>query len=276
MPQIPAGWYPDPAPPQPGQPPLVRYWDGRVWTPHVTQADVPSQPAAQPYAPPVAQPYAAAPAAQPYAAAPAAQQYAQPEGGGERPAGWWWRVLAYLIDAFVVNVLATIVSIPAQIGFQRDLTEVAERFEAETDALAPGVAPDFSGFFTDLTDLVADNAVALMLPAAIVVTLYYSLMLKWKGATLGKLAVGLRVRRLAGQEGDALPWSTVIARVLAQFLLPVGALIAALVSGQLAVFLAVAVLYSLYVLLDVLWPLWDSRNQALHDKVARTQVVKLS
>ena len=31
---------------------------------------------------------------------------------------------------------------------------------------------------------------------------------------------------------------------------------------------------SLYSLLDGLWPLWDGRRQALHDQVARTQVVR--
>ena len=30
----------------------------------------------------------------------------------------------------------------------------------------------------------------------------------------------------------------------------------------------------LYVLVDVLWPLWDAKKQALHDKVAGTAVVK--
>jgi uncharacterized RDD family membrane protein YckC len=32
---------------------------------------------------------------------------------------------------------------------------------------------------------------------------------------------------------------------------------------------------TIYLFLDVLWPLWDSRRQALHDKVARTVVVKV-
>lgn len=266
MPQIPAGWYPDPAPPQPGQPPFVRYWDGRVWTPHVTLVSSPE------WSPTTAPQQAAPQYAAPQQAAP---EYAAPDGG-ERPAGWWWRVLAYVIDSFVVNVLGSVASIPAQIGFQRDLTDLAEDFQAETDALPPDVAPDFAGFFGDLTDLIADNAAALVLPAALVVTLYYAVMLRWKGATLGKLAVGLRVRRLAGQEGDGLPWPTVLLRIAAQFLVPIGALLAALLVGSLALFLAVAVLYGLYVLLDVLWPLWDARKQTLHDKVARTRVVKLS
>ncbi len=33
-------------------------------------------------------------------------------------------------------------------------------------------------------------------------------------------------------------------------------------------------LLGLYPLLDVLWPLWDDKKQALHDKVAKTNVVR--
>jgi hypothetical protein len=36
----------------------------------------------------------------------------------------------------------------------------------------------------------------------------------------------------------------------------------------------VGLLGSVYSLLDDLWPLWDGRRQALHDKVARTNVVR--
>jgi uncharacterized RDD family membrane protein YckC len=32
-------------------------------------------------------------------------------------------------------------------------------------------------------------------------------------------------------------------------------------------------MFGLLSLLDYLWPLWDSKRQALHDKIADTQVV---
>ena len=32
---------------------------------------------------------------------------------------------------------------------------------------------------------------------------------------------------------------------------------------------------SMYVLLDSLWPLWDGKRQALHDKAAKTNVVRV-
>jgi len=31
----------------------------------------------------------------------------------------------------------------------------------------------------------------------------------------------------------------------------------------------------LYSLLDVLWPLWDDKKQAIHDKIAGTNVVRV-
>ena len=31
----------------------------------------------------------------------------------------------------------------------------------------------------------------------------------------------------------------------------------------------------LYSLLDVLWPLWDAKKQAIHDKIASTNVVRV-
>jgi uncharacterized RDD family membrane protein YckC len=31
----------------------------------------------------------------------------------------------------------------------------------------------------------------------------------------------------------------------------------------------------LYLLLDYLWPLWDDKSQAIHDKIAKTNVVRI-
>jgi hypothetical protein len=45
-------------------------------------------------------------------------------------------------------------------------------------------------------------------------------------------------------------------------------------GGLVSVVPLVGLLGSAYSLLDDLWPLWDGRRQALHDKVARTNVVR--
>ena len=82
---------------------------------------------------------------------------------------------------------------------------------------------------------------------------YEIVMIATRGATLGKLAVGIRVR-MADREARP-PWASSALRYL-PFNLP-----------QL-------VLTFLWVLLDLLWPLWDPRRQTLHDKAAGTVVVR--
>lgn len=71
------------------------------------------------------------------------------------------------------------------------------------------------------------------------------------GQTFGKQAVGIRVVRETGQPigfGWALLRELVCKGVLSLFTIPI--------------------------ILSYLWPLWDDRNQALHDKMASTLVVR--
>ncbi len=83
---------------------------------------------------------------------------------------------------------------------------------------------------------------------------------RW-GATPGMRAMEISVRRwdAPGQ----LPWATVARRVVVMYgiaalnLLPVLSVIAFLLAT-----------------LNYLWPLWDKRRQALHDKFADTVVVE--
>ena len=267
MTQIPAGWYPDPAPAPPGQPPGLRYWDGNVWTEHVAPD------AAQPVAP---QPVYQQPVYQQRAYQQPAYQQPAPVGAttpdGQPLAGWWWRVLALLIDSVVVGVVSGIISLPAQISMQKDLSRVIDDFRRSIDA-NPDATPEFSRFFNDYVDVLRDNALWLILPGLVAWVLYYLLMLRYNGATLGKLAVGLRVR-LRDQPGQ-LPWSAVVIRVSTQFLIPYLLLGVGLFSGSLVLLVVLVVVYQVYSFADVLWPLGDSKKQALHDKFAGTNVVKI-
>jgi uncharacterized RDD family membrane protein YckC len=81
------------------------------------------------------------------------------------------------------------------------------------------------------------------------------IFLKLCAGTVGKLACGLRVR--AWDTRGPLTWPVIGKRVLA---------------FQVAA--SVPQVGGVYYLLDVLWPLWDGRKQALHDKLAGTAVVK--
>jgi len=72
------------------------------------------------------------------------------------------------------------------------------------------------------------------------------------GQTIGKRAMGIRVVR---DDGLPLTFATALVREA------LGRQVPALLSS------------GLYVPVDYLWPLWDRRRQALHDKIGRTLVV---
>jgi uncharacterized RDD family membrane protein YckC len=86
------------------------------------------------------------------------------------------------------------------------------------------------------------------------------------------LATGLRVR--LRESPGRLPWDAVIIRVVVQTVLVSLLMGVALLSGSTAVLLLLFVAASVFQLLNYLWPAWDARRQALHDKAAGTNVVR--
>lgn len=147
-----------------------------------------------------------------------------------------------------------------QIQMQRDLNVLMRRFEAETNN--PQATPDFGAFLGDYLDVALPMLTWSALAGFVVWGVYSSLMLRFKSATLGKMVVGIAVR-LRERPGQ-LPWSTILVRLLVQQ----GVSLTALVP-----FLYLALFW--FPWLDSLWPLWDKKNQALHDKAARTNVVRV-
>jgi uncharacterized RDD family membrane protein YckC len=106
----------------------------------------------------------------------------------------------------------------------------------------------------------ADSRTAELVVYAVAIPiglLYAPLLMARRGArngqTWGKQAVGIRVVRTGG--GPVTFWNGVLRSVIGQQLLT-------------------AVTFYVYALLDYLWPLRDARNQALHDKLAKTLVVR--
>ncbi len=77
------------------------------------------------------------------------------------------------------------------------------------------------------------------------------------GQTWGKQLFGIRVARVSG---EPTTFASAALREAAIKLLLFG-----VVGGMLA---------SIPTLLDVLWPLWDDQNRALHDMLADTRVVR--
>jgi uncharacterized RDD family membrane protein YckC len=100
------------------------------------------------------------------------------------------------------------------------------------------------------------NAVGtLALVQLLVGAVYTIVLIRLRGATLGKMAVGVRVRPW---ETEANPsWGQSGLRWLGREGLG-----------------AVPFVGGLYQLVDALWCLWDPRRQCLHDKLPKTVVVK--
>ena len=182
--------------------------------------------------------------------APRVTQPSRPKGAlpdGAQVAGWWWRVLARVIDGLVTSVPTLIVGAPFLRHMFRALRDYVNEADAANRANTP--VPQFNtGSFT--RDILLIGVVG-----GVVTILYEVILLKVCAATLGKLVCGLRVRDWNSR--GPLTWAAIGKRVLA-----------------FQVASAVPQVGSFYYLLDVLWPLWDGNKQALHDKLASTAVVK--
>jgi uncharacterized RDD family membrane protein YckC len=268
MTQIPAGWYPDPAPQTlPGR---LRYWDGAAWTEHVHDPQPIPQPAQPAYPPsyPPAYPAAYGQAGQgaygqarygqggyaplPYGQPPTKERPTTPDG--QPLSGWWRRVLAVVLDTFIQIPLYLLAAIPV-LAWQWD--EISAWFSDLSDAIDTDTAQPPT---PDVFDATSAPGLLLVLSILVATTVYSVVFLRWKQGTPGKLIVGVRVRER--ERPGQLPWSTITVRV--------GFVTALSLFAQVPV---IGLLFGLGSLLDYLWPLWDSKNQALHEKVARTNVV---
>ena len=111
----------------------------------------------------------------------------------------------------------------------------------------------------------SDAGVLALIGAAIVtllvfalVALLYAPLLMWRtnGKTIGRMAVGTRVVRANGQDMD---FGTAMLREV--------------VIKALAIGIASSIIPFIPFLVDVLWPLWDDENRALHDFPVNTRTV---
>jgi uncharacterized RDD family membrane protein YckC len=158
-------------------------------------------------------------------------------GGQAAPApGWWSRVGATLIDGIIIGIGALLIM-----------------------ALFGSV---FSvGFFASDEAGVAAVIVGLLLSfvAIAIVALLYApfMMARTNGRTLGRMAVGNRVVRA---NGAPMTFGWAMLREV---------VVKALLFGFVSSFT-----FGLASLADVLWPLWDDENRALHDFVVDTRTVK--
>lgn len=119
--------------------------------------------------------------------------------------------------------------------------------------LATGGADDEGSLSDAVTFSTTAEGLVLSVAMAAAFALYTTVSLVlWRGKTLGKHAVGIRVVR---EDGAAPDWRTALVRQV-----PIQA-----VAGSLLPLVGLA---------DYLWPLGDRQNRALHDLLAKTRVVR--
>ena len=159
--------------------------------------------------------------------------------------------MARLIDGVLLAILGTALSWPQlQTGFRiiRDYVNSLPR-DATT-------SPDTT-VLTQNSELLRAILLAMVI-WGLASAVYTVVMIGLRGATLGKMIVGVKVTQLDRDERPG--WGQAALRWL--------------VTDVPSLLLNIFSVGWLYSLLDSLWCLWDKQRQCLHDKAARTVVVR--
>lgn len=245
------GWYENP-----DNPDELRYFDGILWTTNTTplRSRTPQPPVVPP---PAAHGTRGAPprpegwGPQPH------QQTGPPETAPGLPHGtvlapYGLRVVAYLVDMLIVSIAALVAG-----GWflWKAMEPVVDRIDT---AMASGDVAAVSAALGEarLGYLAAFLAVQLVLFLA-----YHVVCLTRWGATPGKLMIGISVRRL--DRPGPLDVDTAVRRAGFQA-----------VAQALGNVPYLSLFGTIAVVMDLVWPVADDKNQALHDKVAKTIVVR--
>ncbi|MEP6696784.1 MAG: RDD family protein [Pseudonocardiales bacterium] len=165
-------------------------------------------------------------------------------------AGPGWRLLARIIDGFIVSLISAPFALPLYISYFR---HILDKVQASTDAAQAGQpAPNLNVY-----DATTIKLIGLITLIGIAVALLYEVpqLAVW-GQTVGKRICNVRVVRMGGS--PRLGFGSALLRWIATY------------AGSF-----VPVIGSAYALADYLWLLWDRPyQQCLHDKFAKTVVVK--
>lgn len=165
----------------------------------------------QPSVPSESQPQAPAPLEMPPSTSAEAQQSPAPAGNSGHYAGFWIRFVALLIDGILLGIVTS---------------------------------PIY--YFTNRPEGISPLGQSL---GSLIQVVYAVLMIGYKGATVGKMAMGLQVVRVDG--GSPVGLGKAFLREV------IGKFVSALV-----------------ILLGFIWVAFDPKKQGWHDKIAGTYVIK--
>jgi len=213
---------------------------------------------------------------QAYGAYPSPGTYGTPRGGTPRggtpdyrphsygPGGqlardpalaeWWQRLLARIVDDIILLVLTSPVWITGLIPAFRRIQRLADQYP---DLSQPGAAQAFNDAVSRMTAGMIGTFLLIGAGIGVISFGYDWLQHGLWGQTIGKRVMGTKV-------------------VTADTRAPISGQTA---CGRAAVYALVPVVPSvggLFALINESWLLWDPRRQCLHDKAARTVVVKMS
>jgi uncharacterized RDD family membrane protein YckC len=199
----------------------------------------------QPYNPGYAQPYHPG-YGQPY-------QAFGPVMGAKNPAlaEWWRRLLARLIDGFIIAVIFAPVWVPPWRTFIRSVQNIANQYPGGQLNANPAASTALASAEGHLVG----KMVAIFFATYVVVFLYDWIQHWQWGQTIGKRVLGTRVIRDDGNPSIG----------------------AGPACGRAAIYAfapLIPIAGSLFELINELWLTWDPRRQCLHDKAAHTVVVK--
>lgn len=265
------GWYDDP-----DDVTRLRYFDGLVWTERTMAKTVRTgvDSLVPPSAPAQTAPGHALGAGEGAAPGPyPAQTYGQPAypqqpdtqqawtgpvartADGDEYASYLQRVGAYLLDGLLNGLIVAVV---AGYPMWRAMQPYVDFIERTLDGETVDQPNPLLGVWGMVDPVWYAVAFALSL---IIGTLYHVLFIGLRGQTPGKMALGISVRR-----ADR-PGAPGVATAIKRYLLVI-------VTGVLGLIPVVGSLGGLVTIIDLLFPLWDQKRQALHDKIGGTVVVK--
>ena len=265
------GWYDDP-----DDVTRLRYFDGLVWTERTMAKTVRTgvDSLVPPSAPAQTAPDHALGAGEGVAPGPyPAQTYGQPAypqqpdtqqawtgpvartADGDEYASYLQRVGAYLLDGLLNGLIVAVV---AGYPMWRAMQPYVDFIERTLDGETVDQPNPLLGVWGMVDPVWYAVAFALSL---IIGTLYHVLFIGLRGQTPGKMALGISVRR-----ADR-PGAPGVATAIKRYLLVIA-------TGVLGLIPVVGSLGGLVTIIDLLFPLWDQKRQALHDKIGGTVVVK--